>query len=204
VTVIKAIVRQGRLETNEPIDLPDGTELLIPLATAEDQDRAPTREETAAALAAMDKIEPFSWTEQERADWHADRKARRDAERGRSSLFRGKRVSGPVFRESCITTTVPDPPTSCQSVARHGRHTERTASSKRRKTARIARGERSALAPRNCTCPLRCRADFCITGSFLRGNQFWPVGQVMPSGDFWPWNWLGLAKGTPLTSSTIS
>jgi hypothetical protein len=81
VTVIKANVRQGRLETDEPIDLPDGTELLIPLATAEDKDRSPTREEIAAALAAMDEIESFSWTEQERADWHADRKARRDLEK---------------------------------------------------------------------------------------------------------------------------
>lgn len=29
--MIKAIVRNGRLETEEPIDLPDGTEHLIPV-----------------------------------------------------------------------------------------------------------------------------------------------------------------------------
>ncbi len=31
MTTIKAIVRGGRLETSEPIDLPDGTELTIPI-----------------------------------------------------------------------------------------------------------------------------------------------------------------------------
>jgi hypothetical protein len=31
MTTIKAIVRNGRIEVDEPIDLPDGTELRIPI-----------------------------------------------------------------------------------------------------------------------------------------------------------------------------
>lgn len=31
MTTIRAIVRLGRIEVDEPIDLPDGTELLIPI-----------------------------------------------------------------------------------------------------------------------------------------------------------------------------
>jgi hypothetical protein len=31
MTTIKAIVRNGRIEVDKPIDLPDGTELTIPL-----------------------------------------------------------------------------------------------------------------------------------------------------------------------------
>ena len=81
MTLIKAIVRNGRIETDEPIDLPDGTELFIPVNGADDEDRPRTPEEIAATLAAMDKVEPFSWTEEERSAWEAERKARKEWEK---------------------------------------------------------------------------------------------------------------------------
>ncbi len=36
MNAIKAIVRNGRIETDEPLDLPDGTELSIQLPDSED------------------------------------------------------------------------------------------------------------------------------------------------------------------------
>jgi hypothetical protein len=70
MNTIKATVRNGRIEVDEPLDLPDGTELLIPLpngAEEREEDEPMTPEEIARVLAAMEKIEPFDWTDEERA-----------------------------------------------------------------------------------------------------------------------------------------
>ena len=40
-----------------------------------------TPEEIARVLAAMERIEPFVWTEEERAAWEADRLARKEWEK---------------------------------------------------------------------------------------------------------------------------
>lgn len=73
--MIKAIVRNGRLETEEPIDLPDGTEHLIPVnnGAISEEDEFMSPGEIARVLAAMEQIEPFEWTDEERTAWEADR-----------------------------------------------------------------------------------------------------------------------------------
>jgi len=70
--LVKGIIRNGRVEVAEPIDLPDGSEVTIsgraqgavfdPAA----DDRPMTPVEIAATLAAMDQIEPFEMTNDER------------------------------------------------------------------------------------------------------------------------------------------
>ncbi|QJW96780.1 hypothetical protein [Frigoriglobus tundricola] len=74
---IKVTVRGGRLEVDEPINLPDGTELEIPLP--DDGEGPMPADEIVRVLAAMDRIEPLDLTDTERAAWvaeRADRKAR--------------------------------------------------------------------------------------------------------------------------------
>jgi len=83
----KGIIRNGQVELGEPINLPDGSEVTIighahgKFVGEEDNDRPPTPEEIAATLAAMEKIEPFVWTDEERAAWEAERQARKDWEK---------------------------------------------------------------------------------------------------------------------------
>ncbi len=77
MTTITAIVHNGRLELVQPIDLPDGTEVevLLPAQTAPD-DGPMTADEIKRTLAAMDKIEPLEFSDEEQAALEANRKAR--------------------------------------------------------------------------------------------------------------------------------
>ncbi len=85
--VRKGIIQRGQVVINEPINLPDGSEVTITgyphgqFAADENNDRPPTPEEIAALLAAMDAVEPFSWTDEERLAWEAERKARKEWEK---------------------------------------------------------------------------------------------------------------------------
>ena len=96
MTTIKATVRNGRIEVDEPLDLSDGTELLIPLPNGSqerEQDRPMTPEEIARVLAAMAKIEPFDWTDEERAAADAWEKKNNDCtianmDKGIEDVFR--------------------------------------------------------------------------------------------------------------------
>ncbi len=85
MTTIKAVVRDGRIELDERLDLPDGTVLRIPLPNGDlvvDDDDAPrTPEEIERVLAAMDAMIPLQMTDEELAAWEADRHARREAEK---------------------------------------------------------------------------------------------------------------------------
>jgi hypothetical protein len=78
VILRKGVIQHGQVVVDEPINLPDGSEVTITgcphgkFVGAEDNDRPPTPEEIAASLAAMEKIEPFSWTDAERAAWEAE------------------------------------------------------------------------------------------------------------------------------------
>jgi hypothetical protein len=80
MNAIKAIVRGGRIELEEPLDLPDGTELLIPLPNGisnkghieEDWDNSP--EGIADWLKWYDSLEPLIFTEAEEADTEVWRK----------------------------------------------------------------------------------------------------------------------------------
>jgi hypothetical protein len=75
MNTIKATVRGGRLEVEEPIDLPDGTELLIPLPNGPGQtdddnwDNSP--EGIADWLRWYESLEPLIITPEEEADTEA-------------------------------------------------------------------------------------------------------------------------------------
>jgi hypothetical protein len=85
--VMKGVIRHGQVVVTEPINLPDGSEVTITgyprgqFPGKEDNDRPPTAEEIAASLAAMQKIEPFVWTDEERSAWEAERRARKEWEK---------------------------------------------------------------------------------------------------------------------------
>lgn len=84
MNAIKAIVRQGRIELEEPLDLPDGTELLIPLpngSTDTNDDGPLSPEEIDRVLVAMEQIQPFDRTEAERAAWEAECQAQKTWEK---------------------------------------------------------------------------------------------------------------------------
>ncbi len=80
---IKAIVRAGRIETDGPLDLPDGTEILIVrpnAADGEDEDWDDTPEGIAAWLKWYESLQPLIITAEERAAYEEDKKARREWE----------------------------------------------------------------------------------------------------------------------------
>jgi hypothetical protein len=64
MTTIKATIRNGRIEVDEPIDLPDGTELTIPLPVLpaplgkRDEDWSDTPEAIEAWIRWYDALEP--------------------------------------------------------------------------------------------------------------------------------------------------
>ena len=70
---IKGVIRNGRVEVTGPINLPDGSEVTITGYTGgnspgrSDCGRPMTPSEIAETLAAMDKVEPFEMTDEERA-----------------------------------------------------------------------------------------------------------------------------------------
>jgi len=80
MTTIRAFVRNGRIEVDEPIDLPDGTELTIPIPVVpnafliRDQDGPDTPEAIDAWIRWYDGLEPLSFTSEERAAWEAVRR----------------------------------------------------------------------------------------------------------------------------------
>ena len=86
MTPIKAIARNGRIEVDDPIDLPDGTELTIPIpdSTATSRLADEDRPESPAAIAEWirwyDALEPLAFTPEERAAWQAARKEQKEFE----------------------------------------------------------------------------------------------------------------------------
>jgi hypothetical protein len=84
MNTIKGIVRGGRIELDKPLDLPDGTELLIPLpngAPDDDDGWDNSPEGIAAWLKWYDSLEPLIFTAEERAAWEANRQARKEWEK---------------------------------------------------------------------------------------------------------------------------
>lgn len=58
MNAIKAIVRNGRIETDGPLELPDGTELWIPMPNGTADDEL-TADEIVRTLTAMERFEPL-------------------------------------------------------------------------------------------------------------------------------------------------
>jgi hypothetical protein len=86
MTTIRAIVRNGRIEVDDPIDLPDGTELTIPIPDQaeslgiRDEDWLDTPEAIDSWIRWYDSLEPVEFTSAERAAWDAARQAQKDYE----------------------------------------------------------------------------------------------------------------------------
>ena len=84
MTTITAIVRNGLLELDAPLDLPDGTELSIPIPGNTDAEDAPmTAEAIERVLAILDRTPAMTMTDAELTAWEADRQARREWEKAR-------------------------------------------------------------------------------------------------------------------------
>ncbi len=86
MTTLRGTIRNGQVVMPEPADLPDGTEVeIVPVRDMEqtDDEGPMTPEEIARILAAMDKVEPFEMTEEERAAIEADRQAHKEWEKAR-------------------------------------------------------------------------------------------------------------------------
>lgn len=77
MTTIKAIVRNGRIEVDKPIDLPDGTELTIAIPEGRttlgirDDEWSDTPEAIESWIRWYDSLEPLEFTPAERAAWKA-------------------------------------------------------------------------------------------------------------------------------------
>ena len=88
MNAIKGIVKNGQIVVGEPLDWPDGTEVIVePVApesvgmTEEEQGDDP--ESIARWIAAFDAIPPLQMTPEEEADWQAARQAQREFEKSR-------------------------------------------------------------------------------------------------------------------------
>jgi hypothetical protein len=70
---IQAIVRNGQLELEGPLDLPDGTVVTIPVpdSVAEETD---SPEEIERWIRWYDALEPLKFTDEDQARWDAIRK----------------------------------------------------------------------------------------------------------------------------------
>ena len=80
MTTVKAVVRNGRIEVAAPLDLPDGTELTIPIPGPttlglKEEDWSDAPEDVEAWINWYNSLEPLEFTAAERAAWEA---ARRD------------------------------------------------------------------------------------------------------------------------------
>ena len=57
--VLKGVIRHGRVEVDEPIDLPDGTAVVLTPETAGDEDGPASPAEITRVLAAMQQLQPL-------------------------------------------------------------------------------------------------------------------------------------------------
>jgi hypothetical protein len=87
MTILRAVVKEGRIELQAPQDWPEGTEVRIEPVSASigirDEDWPTTPEGIARHLALMDRGEPLEITPEEEAEWNAARQERKDLEKAR-------------------------------------------------------------------------------------------------------------------------
>jgi hypothetical protein len=84
MSAVRATWKNGQIVLDGPVAWPEGLRLVIEpdesRAGAHD-DTPMTAEEIVRTLAAMDKVEPFDMTEEERAALEAERRARKEWEK---------------------------------------------------------------------------------------------------------------------------
>lgn len=89
---VRGVVRNGRVEVDEPLPLPDAAAVVVRGWDAS-ADTPPSSDDVAATLRAIDAVEPMDWTPDELAAWEADRRTRREHEKAvftaRSEVLRG-------------------------------------------------------------------------------------------------------------------
>ena len=83
MTTLKGIIQNWQVILLQPTDLPDGTEVeIVPLDHPGPPDDGPvTPDEVARTLAAMERVQPFEMTDQERAMIVANRQACKEWEK---------------------------------------------------------------------------------------------------------------------------
>jgi hypothetical protein len=83
MTMLRGTIKGGRLELDVPLDWPDGTEVEIHPVLRGAMKGTPviSKEEIARTLAAMDLIEPFEMTDDERASWETERQAGKERDK---------------------------------------------------------------------------------------------------------------------------
>jgi hypothetical protein len=88
VHTLRGIIQNGKVVLPQPIALPEGTEVeVVPVGVVCLVGEAPeTTDEIARTLAAMDAVEPFDMTDQERAAIAAERQARKEWEKARFNV----------------------------------------------------------------------------------------------------------------------
>ena len=69
--VLKGVIRNGRVEIGEPIDLPEGTEVVVAPEAADRDDGPVPPEEIARVLAAMQRLRPLDIPDAVAADLDA-------------------------------------------------------------------------------------------------------------------------------------
>jgi len=69
--VLKGFIRNGRVEVDEPIDLPEGTEVVVDPEAAGRDDGPVSPDEIARVLAAMHRLQPLDISDEVGADLDA-------------------------------------------------------------------------------------------------------------------------------------
>lgn len=70
-SLVKGVIRNGRVEVAEPIDLPDGTEVVVTSEPTWPDDSPPPPAEIARVLAAMNRLQPLEIPDEVAADLEA-------------------------------------------------------------------------------------------------------------------------------------
>ncbi|HEV3386360.1 MAG TPA: hypothetical protein VG097_16175 [Gemmata sp.] len=87
IVVRKGVIRGGQVIVDEPINLPDGSEVTITgtehskSSSEEDNGQRLSPEEITTTLAAMEKIVPFEMSPEEEARMIAERQSRKEWEK---------------------------------------------------------------------------------------------------------------------------
>lgn len=91
MSTIAAVVRNGRIESKEPLCLPEGTELKVSALGSDDGwDTSP--EAIEARIAALESLEPLIFTPEERAAWEAAKHERKEWEKAHFDEYSDKLI----------------------------------------------------------------------------------------------------------------